>query len=408
MGIFITRDDRLIDRYADHAYNLFGIRVIRPSELTLHLDELANGPRYQPVELRGTNYQVGEYGAGAERDLDVFLANRAGERKSAYHRILRGIAGDPAARGSWVRDPDDQLVAAWAWRPRPASKTLEVPLLRTADSSVGATLGRLIAFQLRRDARREGMRSVLVTDPEIPPAFHHDLATDGYLTVPGGLEAPVLDVRDSAAASSALPEGHPLRRVVRDAVANALSHDRIAMLERTLWPAKLLDTDLPCYLVPIQPRWARTLFALNETLWVDSDLLGLSREHVYYRSPRANPQVPARIAWYASSNSQGRDQISSIVAVSLLVEVDTAHPDVLFRRYRRLGVYERKDLKGSGKAGLASALRFVDTERLPRQVLLERLRELPGADQIATLRGPGLIPSELFAAIYAHGTRGGA
>lgn len=404
-GIFVTRDDRLIERYAGPANEVFGIRVIRPSDLTVHLDELTNGSRYQPVALRGTNFQVSEWTAGSEHDLDDFLANRAGERKNTYHRILREVAGDVTAQGWWVHDPTGRLVAAWAWRPSPADRTLHVPLLRTADTPIGATLGRLIPFKLRRDARREGLRSILVTDPTLPAGLHRDLLADGFLTVPDGLEAAVLDVRDTASAAQALPPTHALHDLVRDALTEASSHDRIAALERSLWPAKLLDTDLPCYLVPIQPRWARTLFALNETLWVDSELLGLSREHVYYRSPRATPQVPARIAWYASSNP-GRDgKISSVVAVSLLVEVDIATPSVLFQRYRRLGVYRREDLKGHGGAGLAAALRFVDTERLPSQVPLEQLRGLPGFDQIPTLRGPSRMPRELFAAIYNQGNR---
>jgi hypothetical protein len=49
-------------------------------------------------------------------------------------------------------------------------------------------------------------------------------------------------------------------------------------------------------------------------------------------------------------------------------------------------------------------LRYVDTERLERQVPLERLRRLPDADKIPTLRGPSKISSELFGAIYAYGT----
>jgi len=402
--IFVTRDDRLIERYADYAYDTFGIRVIRPSELTIHLDELANGTRYLPVELRGTNYQVSEYGTGAERELDAFLSNRAGEHKTRYHRILREVAGQVDAQRWWVRAPSGELVAAWAWRPLPGSCALEVPFFRTLDTPAGATLGRLISFQLRRDARRHKLTSVLVTDPALPATLRHDLKSDGYVPVPAGLAAAVLDVRDRHSAAATLAPSHDLHHLVREAIASASTPDRIATLERTLWPAKFFDTDIPCYLVPIQPRWARTLFALDETLWVDSDLLGLSREHVYYRSPQASPPVPSRIAWYASSND-GKDPISSFVAVSQLVEIDTASPDILYRRYRRLGVYRRADLKGHGPRGLASAMRFVDTERLVRQIPLEKARQLPRGNEIAHLRGPSRIPTELFQAIYDLGTR---
>jgi len=67
-------------------------------------------------------------------------------------------------------------------------------------------------------------------------------------------------------------------------------------------------------------------------------------------------------------------------------------------------VYSIKDVQASERRGLASALRFVDTEVLPNRVSLERLRTLDGGSLTSTLQSPTMITSDLFGALYREGT----
>jgi hypothetical protein len=94
-------------------------------------------------------------------------------------------------------------------------------------------------------------------------------------------------------------------------------------------------------------------------LWDRSPVLGVSREHVYFRSPRGNPTCPARILWYASGT--GRDRIGAVVACSQLNEIVTDDPRRLHSRFQHLGVYRLRDIEARASGGTASALRFVDT-----------------------------------------------
>jgi hypothetical protein len=60
---------------------------------------------------------------------------------------------------------------------------------------------------------------------------------------------------------------------------------------------------------------------------------------------RAAPQVPARIAWYTSSNPGRDDKTGSVIAVFLFVEVDIATPDVLFQ----VGSVQVRDMKSEAQ-----------------------------------------------------------
>jgi predicted transcriptional regulator len=141
-----------------------------------------------------------------------------------------------------------------------------------------------------------------------------------------------------------------------------------------------------------------------------SDVLGISREHVYYRSSgRRGESVPARLLWYVSDGiSQGEGQM--VVGSSRLDEVLIDTPEALFSKFEHLGVYGRVEVQeAADTSGRAMALRFSDTEIFPKPVTLRRLTSLA--------RGLGLpwssnllislskINNELFQAIYQEGHR---
>ena len=121
--------------------------------------------------------------------------------------------------------------------------------------------------------------------------------------------------------------------------------------ESRLWPAKISDCEIANYIVPIQPRWAQELFddgLSAENLYGRKQELGLNVEGVYYRAARPGGiQSPARILWYVSheDNTGGS---KSIRACSRLCNVKVATAKELFKEYRRLGIYEWKDVSRDG------------------------------------------------------------
>ena len=95
-------------------------------------------------------------------------------------------------------------------------------------------------------------------------------------------------------------------RSIRERTAVATASKKIAdimTLERMLWPVKIVETDVPCFIVPIKPRWAKYLFdehMASQDLFGASDLI-FNAELVFYRSKRPGGlTAPARILWYVS------------------------------------------------------------------------------------------------------------
>lgn len=403
--IFVTRDEDLISRYRTHAADALGLRILRPSELIVQLDEVADAAKYRPVDLEGTELSVGVYGNEAHGELMRFLDHAAGERKNAYARRLRTVAVDQMAHRQWVRDAAGNALAAWATYITPDAQSLEVPLFRIDRKiPVSATLARLLVLEIKRQALRAARTVVCVTDPYLPPGVRTALLADGFR--PAGetqeLQCAVLDARSKDAAISLAATDYPMREHVSAALNAASTVEQIASLERSLWPAKLLDSNLETWIVPIRPTWAAELLGTEQTLLYRPDVLGLSRELVYYHAPQNNPSVPARIVWYASG--AGKQRVGAVVAISQLIAVDTDAPERLHRRYQHLGVYALRDVEAVAHNGRASALRFVDTEVLPRFVPYERLKELAGPNGLTTLQGPVRIGSSLFGQIYQEGT----
>ncbi|NEP53746.1 MAG: N-acetyltransferase, partial [Moorea sp. SIO3C2] len=183
-------------------------------------------------------------------------------------------------------------------------------------------------------------------------------------------------------------------------------------VERILWPAKIIDADIPTIIIPIQPKWAKELFdeyLANQCLFRSESDLALKRELVYYRSHRGNgglkPGVVGRIIWYVSYN-KNYCGTGHVRACSRLDEVVVNKPKNLHQQFRRLGVYELEDLmkltKNDANKKLM-ALRFSDTELFKNPIDLAEIKEILGKP--VTLQSPLRIDKEQFTMIYREGTQ---
>lgn len=404
--ILVTRDEKMIGRYAEAAAETLGLRVLRPSDLVAHQDEVTSAARYRPVELQGTAYRVSDCGAETEPALMDFLDNAGGERKSGFKALLRELASDPNTHRRWVRDPAGRALAVWATRVEHEERALVVPLLRVhVHEATGVTIGRKLLQSIKTEALKAGADRIWITDPHLHRGFVSDLEDDGFFQAddPQKRVAAVLDARSSTEAIAQL-RGHPLEQRASAAITEATRPAQVAVLERQLWPLKLLDRDVSNVVIPIEPHYADRLLAFRQTLLERPAELGLGRELVYYRTPRGNPAVRSRIAWYASRS--GADRVSAVVGVSRLVSVDVDRPERLHRRNSQLGVWDLPDIRQSAREGHASALRFADTELFVRPVLFERLKERAerSSKRLGTLQSPTVIDSQVFSWLYREGT----
>jgi GNAT superfamily N-acetyltransferase len=404
--VIATRDERFINWSAIVA-DTTGVRVMRPSDVVLQLDELARAQEYRPAQLADTQYELTPVRSRQEADVLPFMHDSKGERKSGYLAMIRGLLADgPRWNRLILRNPRGESVAFLVTGTDDAQ--LAVPVLRVRPHRLEETVTRQLLFYLRKQACAASRNVIRITDPALADSAMRAIREEGFIrdqagwvgfTVRACGTAAAVDEELGRAASAAGLQVPPLREGLSAAIA--------ADLERTLWPAKITDSYLPSFLIPVRPEWSAELFGVPETLIPRSSTLGISREHVYYRSP--HPRVvaaPARLLWYASG--AGRNSgVASVIACSRLEEVIAARPAELHQRFRHLGVWQQDQIAGAARNGIALALRFADTEIFPRRVHLRRLRKLASQYcQPLSLQSAKKISPQFFTVVYQEGLSG--
>ncbi|MFE1391142.1 hypothetical protein ACFW5M_34035, partial [Streptomyces albogriseolus] len=164
MQLLVTRDEGLI-ALSPVAEKVCGVRILRPTDCVLAIDELTRAQAYQPGSLLGTAMTTTAVTAGQEQQQLVFLNKPAGEKQKAFKKRLRDFASSP---GRWIRqqitDQDGRLLATYCHETRDGE--LHVPLLRVDEQhALGATLARQLLFLLRQRCRTEGVEVLRLSDP---------------------------------------------------------------------------------------------------------------------------------------------------------------------------------------------------------------------------------------------------
>lgn len=421
---FVTRDGPLLNKVADEVYETFGVSIISPAGLICKLDEFRRETEYKAHRLAGTLSTIRRVLTG---EVDVltphFQRSELRETKAKFQRQLRRYLADPERFVCQVAQDMQNTPIALIVYDGQNPHELIVPMLRVMRGSLAGTLARYLAFQAVLLSSRERKPFTRITDvylaDEVVAALQEDLfaeADDGWLKVN----------------LLVLEDAHPLAQRLHDLcslckqesswlseLADVLQRDdstedaqTMVGIERALWPAKIADAGIPTFLVPIQAHWAHQLFDENlarQTLFGAKAELALSREGVYYRS-RWFPgglQAPARILWYVSRSRQYRGTMH-IRACSRLEEVAVDNPKDLYRRFRRLGVFDWNqvfDIADRDIDKKIMALRFSDTELFADPVSSKKAEAIlvRTGHQLNNFQSPLQITAEAFAEIYTLG-----
>ncbi|MFJ8669735.1 N-acetyltransferase [Streptomyces sp. NPDC093600] len=403
----MTRDPALA-ALADIAWDVARVKVVSPAVVTLHVDELRQAQVYRPADLMGTAFSAEEIVPGSEGGLVAFFDQAEGDRGTAFAERLKSLADDGVLwRRELLRDGEGYPVALYAWAMD--GRTLNVAFLRTASHPLEETLARQLLFMLKRLGRERGAQAVRITDPFLSPVAMSAAGADGFTEDESGFTALLVDVCGPAEVVSEKAAEIAVRmRRSTPRLDDRVSPEIASMAERVWWPAKLIDTALPSFIAPIKPRWSTELFDVPAMLVPRDDVLGISREHVYYRSSgHRGESVPARILWYVSEGTSGQ-QGKMVIGCSRLDEVVIDDPDTLFSRFEHLGVYGHAEVRAAADvSGKAMALRFSDTEIFPVQVTHARVTALAKGLGLRWVPPMQLskISNALFQAMYEEGHR---
>ena len=417
---FITRDHRLRKRVVDHIYETFGVRIMQPADFIVNQDEFVREAEYQPVRLAGSRIRSQRIHGGQRDCLEEIFYIGEQEKKSEFGRKLSQYLADPRTfQANSIQEANTQLALIVYGRQK--EQELDIPLLRIVKSSLSATLARYLVFSAVVISALEKRKVTKVTDCCLSDEIIDALQENGFFLVDGiwiKVNLPcILSAKDlSATLLSFNSQFSGIEQYVHEllTVLNTTSIEKntqtLLRLEKALWPVKITDLDIPAFVIPIKPIWAMHLFDENistQDLFGGNPNLILQLENVYYRA--SSPKVlsaPARILWYVSEGEyQG---VKSIRACSYLDEVLIDKPKALFSRFKRLGVFEWKDVSDVAKNDVnreIMAFRFSNTEILSHPIFIDEVRRIwkEQAGKSFQPQTPVSIPKQRFFDLYAKG-----
>ena len=424
-SFFITQDSRLIKK-SDDIHSDFGLKIVSPGGFIGRLDEVIRETEYRPAQLAGTRSLTTSRVCSEDIDslYPLFRHENPAERKGEFERKLRYYFSQPQSFKVEITSQGKSEPHSIVAYDRSQSAMIGIPMIRISKASLSSTVLRYILNKIVVASASEKRPFIQISDSTIRSDVRKGLEESGFSLIEGSwckfsshalcmyydICDHLIESKNHVAQASLLLDG------LISALSNAIDRKDpllFADLERRLWPAKILDANIPNYIVPIRTQWAQNLFdegLAEKTLWgADKDLI-LRSENIYYRSNHSFGEIcgPARILWYVSYDSKYPEASMQIRACSALDEVIMGRPKDIFRRFQRLGVYEWSDVlrtAGNKLENNIMALRFSNTELLKKPVGLPEIQQIlsRGEGKKLVVQSPQRINQKSFARIYQAG-----
>ena len=417
---FVTRDEGILD-LADKINHTLGIVALRPCDLIARTHADLVDQSFEPRRLVGSDLTVRPFGANEIDELArTFQAFTRKEKRGPLLGVLRNCLAHSNRRTGLLIIRGTEHPLGLLVMDAGESET-RIRLLRTTAGTVADVLARHLVWLAVQTASRAGHRITRLCDTHVPAAAKGVLGVLGFRPAREGLaRVNGIGVTNASRLADHLEAQRSIYRNdswILDTVSvlrqePSLIPPQLALqYERMTWPAKLLDTNLPSFIVPIRPAWAARLFhdkLAEQSLFRVDPLLMLRLDNVYYRSavPR-RIDAPARVLWYVTASRESPDT-GCIAAASLVTDMVHGPAKKVFARFKRYGVFEWNDvleLANGNPYGTIQAFRFEHTEPFDTPVELAQIRHLALRTRVGNLvfQSPSRVSSEFFGAVYRKG-----
>ncbi|EDN65899.1 GCN5-related N-acetyltransferase [Beggiatoa sp. PS] len=196
----------------------------------------------------------------------------------------------------------NQLLALFVYG-RKNHQALDIPIIRLVPNTLSATLARYLVLSIILDSSHEKRVLTKITDFNLSNEVMDALQENGFVfTEPHWIKAnlPVVETEIELASrllslSNELPQANQYFQKIANSLESAPDNHTHLLLdvERSLWPAKITNIDIPAFIVPIWADWAMQLFDFN---LASQDIFGgklsliLGVENVYYRAVSPHPK----------------------------------------------------------------------------------------------------------------------
>ena len=388
--VFVTRDQRLLKK-AGEIEGLINLQVISPTALILRLNELSDSQAYEPDRVSGLAFQWRRLKSD---EISDFPFSRFLDGKEALGRLrtmVESLLVDPNLHELEVLWSGDEPIALRCLTYE-SEKTLTISLGRVANSPKGSLVGQFLISDAIYRAMLQHREVVKFEVSSIPVSLIQGISEMGF--------ARWSDEFIRFCFGRHLDRDDALSRIANLAPQPLKSYQSMTRLEleHTCSPLSL-EMDQDHFLISIRPGFALNLFDRQQS---SQDMFGgnpdvlLRWSNVYYRAKTRHKMLkaPGRILWYASGDRR------EIICVSRLDKVESDTPKELFRRFKKYGTLEWKDLYTMCKGDISKelmGLQFSHTFPLKRPVPLAEIRKVFAEDGIGlSLRGPSRIPFDTF------------
>jgi predicted nucleic acid-binding protein/ribosomal protein S18 acetylase RimI-like enzyme len=353
-NFFVTKDLSIRNKLKDISESKFGLLIISPEELIIQFDELVNDSAYISQDLIGSDVQISRLiWDQLEKISSNFQPYQNESRKQLQHKINQLISF-PDKNQIFVFSGIDNLPLILICIHK-EGKNLSIPLLRFANTKFPRNYLSQIIYWIIRSSNSEKLSVISFTEDNYPEFVTSCLKVCDFNYYDG------IWTKTNLFMNLTLKEFYELIDLENITVYNNLEKDHyentnpisninLAInIEKTYWPLKIDQEEIPVFVIPIKPKWAMDLFDYelgSQTLFGPNNSLILKTENVYYRSAKTKyPTAPSRILWYISRDPQRKFQgTSSIRACSYVDETQIGSPKELFSIYAEMGVYKWKDV----------------------------------------------------------------
>ncbi len=395
---FVTRDSNLL-KDSKKIYDATGIKVVNPAQLIIQLHELNEGQSYAPKRIAGLNLRWERLMSKDLIDFPFASFQKNRERKGKLREILESlIVQTNESECELLRSGDD--IIAIRILMRNSSKILNVPLARIATSVKGSLFGRFLIADTVSKAVEKNIEIVKFDTSSLTPSLIPDLIEMGFIEQDKSFVRFCFSSYLSRTETLALiSELNPEFEGIYQAMSNI-------ELERRCSPLVLDCVDQNYFLIPIRPHYAMGLIDREQS---SNSLIGgnpqilLRWNNVYYRSKNLHKMLvaPARILWYVTGRKK------EIVAVSTLDEVVIDSAKELFRKFKKFGILEWRDIfkmcNGDPIKELM-ALKFSHTFPFRKPILLDELRDIYNQNNTGLfLQAPSKVTPEIFHELFQKG-----
>jgi len=414
---FVTLDAGIL-KNSSQVFDTFNLKIIEPYKLRLEIDYSINASDYYPNKLSANNFYVGKVKPEEISSLDtLFLRNSSGEKKQEFNKNINFIVSKASRGQVQIVKEGREIVALVSHYDE--GNCLIVSAIRTKQYPLAQTIFMQNITDLLRAALSNEKSFLIVSDQHLTLAEKQVLQKYNFNEIDNqwvrGIKQGIVSLKDLRKELVAFERRVPEVMALLQEIENSKDFKfylNILSLEKVLWPLKILEAEIPCFIIPIKPNYARELFdtkaAKSELFGVEPKLIW-NKDNVYYRAIAPNVEkYPARILWYSSEDKYS-PRSKALVCSSYLNEVIIGPATEIFKKHERFGVYSwQKDILPLAKGNAHNPIKllmFSDSEPFEYTISLKRIKDVlaKNNERDNNFQSPLRIKSTTFMELYALG-----